>query len=229
MSSLSSVIAFLMESDEDEDFSIKDLTEPGDELHAGPTKVERHGRIKIVDTDRYTFLISYLTPVAIYDKVFRQYYRTSKHWSPTTEKHIDRWRGMIRNTPEWRDNPANWEKADWNPGGHYVRYPKFKIIGQAKLSKLFRDLIPTMEMKPHEKRRMYHVDPRMRRGSEVEKTWLSAHLKHHDTGKEGLPRPDEPGYEEFFADFDPPEPETFDWGSGYRDTSPRERYKPDEE
>jgi hypothetical protein len=85
-----------------------------------------------------------------------------------------------------------------------------------------------MEIKPHEKQRLYHVDPKMRQGAGFKKPWLSAHLKHHITGVEGLPHPDEPGFEEFFRDFTPDEPEDWPWTSGLRSMEPHERYKPDE-
>jgi hypothetical protein len=228
------LIKHLLEAEEDfgdEDVDVKELTLPGEEVVAGPTTVKRVGatRMKIVDMPRYTFLISYLTPVAYYDKIFRQYFRTLKHWSPTTNDHISQWQSMIAKTPEWKDNPDNWEPSTWNPEGHYVRYPTFKRLRQERISKLFRELVLTMEMKPHMKRRMYHVDPRMRSGSGLAKGWLSGHLKHHDTGHEGLPSPDDPGYEDFFADFDPDKPEIWDWSSGLRNLEPHERGKPDEE
>lgn len=222
MNVLAEIVNFVLEA-EDDDFDIKDVAEPN-QVVGGKATVERHGRIKIVDTPRYTFLISYLTPVAYYDKTTETYYRTSKQWSPTTNGHIQRWRSMIYKTPEWQANPENREPSTWSDTGFSVHYPRFKRRRQAFISKLFRDMIPQLQMKPHEKRRMYHVDPRMRQGSGISKTWLSGHLKHHDTGEEGLPRPDEPGYEEFFKDFEPHEAEYFDWSDSMsrRNTEPHE-------
>lgn len=231
MSDIDQLINRLVEGDEDEDFDLKDITLPDEELVAGPSTVKRHGRIKIVDMPLYTFLISYLTPVAYYDKTFKIFYETMKQWSPTTNRHIQQWSRMIADSPEWKNDERNWEPSSWNPEGHYVRHPRFKKVRQSKISGLFRKLINTMEMKPHEKRRMYHVDPRMRQGSDSIATWASGHLKHHDTGEEGLPRPDDPGYSKFFTDFEPPEPEYFDWSDSMsrRDTTPYERGTPDEE
>jgi len=224
------VVANLLEAEEEaEDFDVKELVEPGDEVIAGPTGVKRFGRIKIVDMPRYTFLISYLTPVAYYDKVFNTYYQTTKQWSPTTNAHIGQWARMIWHTPEWQQNPKNQEPSNVFPGGHYVRYPRFKRLRQARISGLFRSLIPTMQMKPHLKRRMYHVHPLMRQGSEMRKTWLSGHLKHHNSGEEGLPSPQDREFAPFFSDFDPPEPENWEWSSGLRNREPYEQGEPDEQ
>lgn len=235
MNELDQIIKSLLDSeeDEDEDVDLKDLTVP-DEIVAGPTTVKRVGasRMKIVDMPRYTFLISYLTPVAYYDKLFKQFFRTLKQWSPTTNDHIGRWAGMIYRSPEWKNNPDNMEPrepTEWNPDTTSLAYPRFKRVRQERISKLFRELVKTMEMKPHIKRRMYHVDPRMRQGNYVASKWVSGHLKHHDTGKEGLPSPEDRGYEQFFSDFDPIEPEYYEWGTGYRNTTPYERGTPDEE
>lgn len=228
MSDFDQLITRLVESDEDEDFDLKDITVPEEVPAAGKTTVKRYGRIKVVDMPLYTFLISYLTPVAYYDKTFRIYYRTLKQWSPTTNRHIEEWRRMIWKSPEWQKDEKNWEPSSVGDG-HWVRYPSFRRVRQEKISGLFRKLINTMEMKPHEKRRMYHVDPRMRQGS-APKRWISGHLKHHDTGDEGLPRPDDFTYSKFFQDFDPAEPEIWDWqGSSYRSQEPYERGTPDEE
>jgi hypothetical protein len=131
---------------------------------------------------------------------------------------------MIHDTPEHQNDQRNWEPSEYNPGGHYVRWPHFHPVRQCVISDLFRKLIPTMIMKPHMKRRLYHVDPRMRRGNTVDAgQWNSGHLKHHDTGEEGLPRPGDPGFGEFFKDFDPDEPEYFDLGSDKRNREPYER------
>lgn len=216
------------QEEEDEDLPIKDVTEP-EELMGGPTDVKRFGRIKVVEMPNYSFLISYLTPVGYHDKISNVYYRTTKHWSPTTEKHIDEWKSLIRKSPEYEKNPNNWEKSEYSEQ-KYVKYPSFKKRSQQDITALFRALMPKMKMKPHLKRRMYHVDPLMRQGSGVSKSWLSGHLKHHDTGDEGMPRPSDSKFEEFFTDFDPHEPEHWEWGSdaSMRDTTPRERYEPDE-
>lgn len=221
----STIIAHLLEADEDD--LVKDVTRPPERPIAGPTKVKSYkiGRMKVVDMPYFTFLISFLTPVAYHDKESGTYYQTSKQWSPTTNGHIRTWQAMIAKTPEWAEDPKNWEKSEYNPEGHYVRWPTFHNKKQKQISALFRSLIPTMVMKPHMKARMYRVDPRMRKGSSP-KRWISGHLKHHDTGEEGLPRPDEREFAEFFADFDPDDPETWEWqGSSYRSQEP---YEPDE-
>lgn len=223
------IIDRLLESEE-EDFSVKDITEPEATLVGGPARVTRHGRWKLVDTPGYTFLISYLTPVAYYDKTFKQYFQTTKQWSPATNNHIDEWRRLIWKSPEWQKDERNREPSTWGENGYYVRFPRFKYRTQAKITELFRKLLPLLTIKPHEKRRMYHVDPRMRQGAKLKKTWVSGHLKHHDTGEEGLPHPDDPHFADFFQDFEADEPQVWDWqSSSYRNQEPYERHKPDEE
>lgn len=195
---------------------------------AGEAKVKRFGRWKVVDMPDYQFLISYLTPVAYFDKRLGVYYSTSKQWSRTTNSHIRDWQRLIYNSPEWQSNPENkehHEPSEWRPEGYdSVVYPSFKRKRQAKISALFRELMRTMQMKPRMKRRMYHVDPKMRVGS-GSKSWLSGHLKHHHTGREGLPDPSEGEYSEFFKDFEPDRAERWNWWDGPRDRMPHE---PDE-
>lgn len=231
MSDISNLIHSLLEADEEEDFPVKELVEP-EPLRGGKTDVKRYGRFKVVDTERFTFLISFLTPVAVYDKVFRTYYQTTKQWSPTTNQHIRDWADMIWKSPEWQNDPANRRPSDYPGGTGYVASTHFKGISQQKLSKLFRDLMSTMELKPHLKRRMYHVDPRMRKGSEWQakaSQWTSGHLKQHDTGKEGLPDPGEHGFEDFFADFEPSEANYWEWSNtGLKNLEPHETKRPDE-
>lgn len=226
------IIDRLLEAEEPEDFDLKDITEP-DEVIGGPTQVKRIGRMKLVDTPRYTFLISYLTPVAYLDKYFGKYYKSTKHWSPTTSRHISDWQRMIWQSPEYKNDPANREPrepSEWYPEGYFIAWPRFINVRQARISGLFRKLMPAMEMKRHLKRRLYHVPPGMRWGADAGAQWVSGHLKLHDTGKEGLPMPDEPGFGEFFKDFSPLDPEYYEWDSGgRRSTEPYERDKPDEE
>jgi hypothetical protein len=227
MNDFSTIIAHLLEADEDE-LSVKDV-QP-EEPVAGKATVTRHGRWKIVDMKDYTFLISYLTPVAYLDKATGTYYQTKKQWSPTTNGHIRSWQQMIWKSPEHQANQDNWEPSEYNPGGHYVRYPTFHRKRQDEISGLFKTLMKTMEMKPHLKRRLYHVDPVMRQGSPSAYRagqWVSGHGKHHSSGEQGLPKPSrwshEPDLEKFFADFTPDEPEIYDWqGSGYRSQEPHE-------
>jgi hypothetical protein len=42
-------------------------------------------------TDNYIILVSYETPVAYFDRVNDKVYRTSKKWSVTTSRHINKW------------------------------------------------------------------------------------------------------------------------------------------
>lgn len=44
-----------------------------------------------VDTEKYTVLVSYSTPVAYYNKISGGLYRTDKFWSKTTSRHINKW------------------------------------------------------------------------------------------------------------------------------------------
>lgn len=223
------LLAHLLEADED-DLSVKDVQ--SEEPVAGKTTVKRHGRWKIVDMQDYTFLISYLTPVAYLDKATGTYYRTKKQWSPTTNDHISGWQHMIWKSPEHQANQDYWEKSEYNPEGHYVRYPTFHTKRQDEISGLFRTLMKTMQMKPHQKKRLYHVAPIMRRGhpgAYRASQWVSGHGKHHSSGEQGLPMPDDwelrtkPELQAFFHDFTPDEPEIYDWqGSGYRSQEPHE-------
>lgn len=219
------IISFLLEA-EDDDLSVKDIGTPEVPV-AGPTKVKRYGRWKVVDMPDYQFLISFLTPVAYLDKRTGVFYETSKQWSPTTNKHIGRWIRQIANTPEWRNDPKNHVQSEYDPGSTYVSWPRTVPRRQTRISALFRSLMPTMKISTAQKRRMYHVDPSMRYGAPIQRRaaeWQSGHLKHHDTGNEGLPRPGEAkDFEKFFADFAPHAPEMYDWGSGYRSREPYER------
>ncbi len=221
---MNAVVAHILEADDD--LPVKELTQAPGEV-AGPTTVKgyKRGRLKVVDMPGYSFLISFLTPVAYYDKSLGVFYETSKQWSPTTSQHLQDWRWMIVNSPEYKNDPKNHEPSEWSERGYNVRYPKMQSRRQKDISALFRSLIPSMQMKPHMKRRLYRVDPRMRQGSKTNQgaPWVSGHLKHHDTGDEGLPRPGEPGFGEFFKDFEPDDPEFWDWGSGVRDQEPYER------
>jgi hypothetical protein len=47
--------------------------------------------MNLIDTPDYLVLFSYATPVACYDKHNLDYYRTSKKWSMTTSRHINKW------------------------------------------------------------------------------------------------------------------------------------------
>lgn len=213
------ILSHLLEADE-EDFGLKDVSDPF-LTPAGPATVTRHGRWKVVDMAGYTFLISFLTPVAYLDKGTGTYYRTRKHWSPTTEDHISYWQRAIAKSPEYTANPDNWEDSQYTPGQRYIKYPRFQRKRQDDITGLFRKLMMTMQMKPHHKRRLYHVDPNMRSGSEGQRRahqWVSGHLKHKDTKDQGLPRKhwSEPGYAEFFSDFDPDDPEFWDWQQSER-------------
>jgi len=44
-----------------------------------------------IETIKYRILFSYKTPVALFDKVQRAYYKTDTFYSVTTSKHINRW------------------------------------------------------------------------------------------------------------------------------------------
>jgi hypothetical protein len=46
-----------------------------------------------VYTDKVIVLFSYQTPVAYLDNSTGKTYRTSKYWSKTTTKHINKWLG----------------------------------------------------------------------------------------------------------------------------------------
>ena len=234
-----SILNYLLETEEDDDFSSKDVTDIGsEEVFAGPTTVQRHGRWKVVDMINYTFLISYLTPVAYHDKRTGAYYRTKKQWSPTTSDHIRQWQQQIAKSPEWKDNPANRvfdPPTEWNPEGRWwTPYPGFESKRQDEISGLFRKLMTTMDIPVEHKKRMYHVDPNMRQGSTGQiaaRRYMSAHNKHKDSGEQGLPRKDwrgmtEPELEKFFSDFNPDSPEFWDWQQGERRS--QEPHEPDE-
>jgi hypothetical protein len=178
---------------EDEgDFDLKDL-----ETKAGPATVKRHKnqRMKVVDMPGYAFLISYLTPVAYLDKSTGTFYRTKKQWSPTTNGHIS--------TFSWMHH-----------------YPHFEWKRQAEISELFRTLLKTVEMKPKDKQRLYHIPPEMRqnyRGPLNPGNWTSGHGKIHPAGEQGLPMgAEDPDLGGFFSDFNPANPDYWDWQQSNR-------------
>jgi hypothetical protein len=74
MGSVNAIVAHILEADDD--FPIKDLTEPKPEP-AGEVTVKGYklGRMRVVDMPGYTFLISFLTPVAYFDKGLGSYLR----------------------------------------------------------------------------------------------------------------------------------------------------------
>jgi hypothetical protein len=47
--------------------------------------------MNLIDTPDYIVLFSYSTPVACYNKHTLDYSRTSKKWSMTTSRHINKW------------------------------------------------------------------------------------------------------------------------------------------
>jgi hypothetical protein len=47
--------------------------------------------MNLIDTPDYILLFSYSTPVACYNKHTLDYSRTSKKWSMTTTRHINKW------------------------------------------------------------------------------------------------------------------------------------------
>jgi len=49
-----------------------------------------------VKTDGFTILFSYKTPVACVDHSSEWFYRTSKKWSNTTTRHINKWLNGIK-------------------------------------------------------------------------------------------------------------------------------------
>jgi hypothetical protein len=55
-------------------------------------KVKKLGNSETeVDSERFTVLFSYNTPVACLDKEEGKFFKTSRKWSNTTSKHIARW------------------------------------------------------------------------------------------------------------------------------------------
>lgn len=45
----------------------------------------------LLETPAHIVLFSYATPVASFDKSKYQFYKTSKKWSKTTTRHINKW------------------------------------------------------------------------------------------------------------------------------------------
>jgi hypothetical protein len=218
-------LANVFETEEEEEL-LKDLSIPTS------ATVTRHGRFKLVDFPGYTFLISYLTPVAYHDKAEHKFYRTSKWWSMTTEQHIRKWARMIWKSPSWANDPSNQEPSEFG-GKSYARYPDFAKKPQKEVSQLLFSQLRAGEMSPGAKRQMYHVDPSMRRGGRAEREGWGAREKHHDTGKEGLPvhvsdleKAGVPA--EFYQDFKPDVPEFHPWETGGYGRRTYEPYEPDE-
>jgi hypothetical protein len=226
MTNVAAIVSHLLE-DEDEELDVKGAE---NEVTAGPTTVKRvrRTRMKIVDMRDFTFLISYLTPVAYLDKSTGIYYQTKKQFSPTTNVHIGEWEAIIADSPEWKADPAHNKKDIYGDREYaYVERPRFKLKRQAQISSLFRELMKSMRITPREKRRLYYVPPTMRQGSTASgggPNWPSGHGKFHDAGEDALPRPtpyssDVAG---FFSDFNPDDPEYWDWSSGLRNMEPHE-------
>ena len=44
-----------------------------------------------VDTEKFTVLVSYSTPVACKSKTDNKAFKTSRKWSVTTSKHVSKW------------------------------------------------------------------------------------------------------------------------------------------
>lgn len=214
MTNINAIVRHLTE-DEEDDFELKDVAAPEG---AGKATVKRvkAKRMKIVDMADYTFLISYLTPVAYLDKNSGRYYQTKKQWSPTTNSHIGDWQRIIWKSPEWQADPAHQEASEYGGTQHtYVGYPKFERVPQAQISSLFRKLMKSMDMDPRDKKRLYHLPSRMRSGEGGD--YMSSHDKLHPTGQEGLPLPSswatnpDAEHRPFFKDFEPEIPDFYDW------------------
>ena len=215
---VSSILHHVLEDegeDEGPELDVKELSQAPGAGAANVRKVRRT-RMKLVDLPYYTFLISYLTPVAYFDKNTDTFYRTNKHWSKATERHISLWQRIIGTSAAWQADPRNHVASDYPGGQGYVPYPKFEWKAQDEISGLFRELLKTMEISQRGKERLYHVPPVMRRGSQAagaSSNWPSAHGKMHDAGNQALPR--QPGKEEdlrpFFQDFEPQDPEYWEW------------------
>ena len=47
--------------------------------------------MNLLETPAYIVLFSYATPVASFDKSTYSFHRTSKKWSKTTTRHINKW------------------------------------------------------------------------------------------------------------------------------------------
>jgi uncharacterized protein YdhG (YjbR/CyaY superfamily) len=61
-------------------------------------RIKLGDNITEIDYNKGRILISYKTPVDYYDYDKTQYFKTSKFWSRTTSKHINKWVGF--NTAE---------------------------------------------------------------------------------------------------------------------------------
>lgn len=204
----------LLEAEGEEDLSVEqilaDLENATPEFKGTVQKV-RKTRMKIADFGRYVFCISYITPVAYEDKETNGFYKTSKQWSPTTNGHIWEFASVIHKRPEWQADERNWEPGDkWNPGGHYVRMPRFIRVPQEEISDKFREIFSTLKMGVKDKRKLYAVPKHFRadyEGAGHKTGWGSyANLlrSKHEMPDDFEARKLNP---KFFDDFEPPEPE----------------------
>ena len=59
--------------------------------------------MNLIDTPDYIVLFSYSTPVACYNKHTLDYSRTSKKWSMTTTRHINKWLDGVKAVEQPQD------------------------------------------------------------------------------------------------------------------------------
>jgi hypothetical protein len=59
--------------------------------------------MNLIDTPDYILLFSYSTPVACYNKHTLDYSRTSKKWSMTTTRHINKWLDGVKAVEQPQD------------------------------------------------------------------------------------------------------------------------------
>ncbi len=77
-----------------------------------PAKNTR-GQSREIETSHHFILVSYTTPVAIIEKATGKAYRTKRHWSVTTTRHINSWSrptSFEKEQPEqeWFDNTLSY-------------------------------------------------------------------------------------------------------------------------
>ncbi len=128
------IIKFIIEND-DEGSSVKDLMGTAD-IASRQAKVTRgagkggrntvgtqNSSAKYVDLGNLVFLVSYLTPVAFWNKLSHVVTETDKNWSVTTNSQISRFKSWV-----------NKERGGWEvePKLEYVTLPQAGITAKFK-------------------------------------------------------------------------------------------------
>ncbi len=144
------LIEWLLEGDESDDESIKGLMGTVD-IAPTSTAVDRgaeHSRTKRVDFGRIVFLVSYLTPVAYWEKGTNTVVATDKNWSAATNRHIARFH-------RWVSEQEGGENLSWARNQ----------VPQATITEKFKEMYSRSSFKAKDKDNLMHIPRRMKQGA----------------------------------------------------------------